>query len=95
MNTKIQMPTPRTADSNGKLGLSQQEMQAGLATEPCPPTSLRLSVPVNEACQALGIGRTSLYDLISSKKLKSAVVAGRRVIPVSELERLLANCMQR
>lgn len=56
--------------------------------------NLRLAVRVDEACRALGIGKTSLYELISTKKLKAAVVAGRRVIPISELERLLAESIE-
>lgn len=50
---------------------------------------LRLAVRINDACRALGLSRSSIYELIADGKLKSALIAGRRVIPVSELARLL------
>lgn len=57
-------------------------------------TEPKLAYRVDEACRALGIGRTSLYALIAEKKLRTARVAGRRVIPATELERLLAEALQ-
>lgn len=43
---------------------------------------------VGEACYALGIGRTSLYDLIKNKEIVAIKIAGRTLIPISEIERL-------
>lgn len=43
---------------------------------------------VDEACHALGIGRTSLYELVKSGELKLIKIAGRTLVPHSELERL-------
>lgn len=43
---------------------------------------------VGEACYALGIGRTSLYDLIKNKEIVAIKIAGRTLIPSSEIERL-------
>jgi excisionase family DNA binding protein len=43
---------------------------------------------VGEACYALGIGRTSLYDLIKNKEIIAIKIAGRTLIPSSEIERL-------
>jgi Helix-turn-helix domain len=37
---------------------------------------------------ALGIGRTSLYELVKSGELKLIKIAGRTLVPRSELERL-------
>lgn len=50
-----------------------------------------LTLRVNEACAALGIGRTSLYALIADNKLTPVKLAGRTLIPHSELERLVAE----
>ena len=49
----------------------------------------RLSYTINEACTALGIGRTSLYELVKSGELTLVKVAGRSLIRRDELERLL------
>lgn len=43
---------------------------------------------VDEACAALGIGRTALYALSKSGELKLIRIAGRTLVPRSELERL-------
>lgn len=54
-----------------------------------PPQEFRIALCINEACAALGIGRSSLYELIATGRIRSALVAGRRLIPVKELERLV------
>ena len=48
----------------------------------------KLAYRVDEACDALGIGRTSLYGLVKSGELKLIRIAGRSLVPRSELERL-------
>jgi excisionase family DNA binding protein len=58
------------------------------------PQELRLAVRINDACAALGISRSSLYELMATGEIRTAVVAGRRLIPVSELERLLSEGMK-
>ena len=49
-----------------------------------PPMAYR----VQDACYALGIGRTSLYELVKVGELKLLRIAGRTLVPHSELERL-------
>jgi excisionase family DNA binding protein len=44
---------------------------------------------VNEFCQAVGISRASVYELIKHGRLKSVRICGRRIIPVDEAERVL------
>jgi len=48
----------------------------------------RFAYPVNEACQALGIKRTLLYELAKNGHLKLIKIAGRTLVPRSEIERL-------
>ena len=48
----------------------------------------RLTYTVNEACRMLSIGRSSLYDLVKSGDLQLVKIAGRSLVPRSELERL-------
>jgi excisionase family DNA binding protein len=55
------------------------------------PHEMRLALRINEAASALGIGRSTLYALIAKGEVKSAVVAGCRLIPMSELQRLLSE----
>jgi len=52
-------------------------------------TSEKFTYTVSDACAALGIGRTSLYALAKSGELKLVKIAGRTLIPRSELERLV------
>lgn len=48
----------------------------------------KLAYRVDEACHALGIGRTSFYELVKTGELKLIKIAGRTLVPRSELERL-------
>lgn len=50
-----------------------------------------LAYRVNDACHALGIGRSTLYKLIAERKLKPITIGGRTLIPRSEIERLVAS----
>lgn len=53
------------------------------------PECLLLSV--RDAAKALGIGRTTLYKLISCGAVPSVAVAGRRLIAVADLEAYVAR----
>jgi excisionase family DNA binding protein len=55
-----------------------------LRTSPCD----RLAYSVDEACRLLSIGRTSLYELAKRDELRLIKIAGRTLVPRSELERL-------
>lgn len=46
---------------------------------------------VQAATRRLGISRTTLYQLMAAGKLRSVKIAGRRVIPASEVRRLVAE----
>jgi excisionase family DNA binding protein len=48
----------------------------------------KLAYRIDEACHVLGIGRTSLYELVKTGELKLIKIAGRTLVPRSELERL-------
>jgi excisionase family DNA binding protein len=51
----------------------------------------RLAYSVEEACQALGIGRALTYELIMSGRLHSIKVGARRLIPASALHEFLGG----
>lgn len=48
----------------------------------------RSAYPVDEGCHKLGIGRTSLYELAKTGEIKLIKIAGRTLVPRSEIERL-------
>ncbi|MGL3107196.1 helix-turn-helix domain-containing protein [Bradyrhizobium sp. BR 1432] len=53
----------------------------------------RLTCTIDEACQATGLGRTKLYELIGAGKLDTRSVGRRRLVLVSSLQALLeVNC---
>ena len=55
---------------------------------PLPPDVV-LTYRVNDAAEVSGLSRSSIYNLIAAKKLRSIVVAGRRLIPADALRELL------
>ena len=44
---------------------------------------------VEEVMQLLPIGRTSIYKLIKSGELQTIIICGRRIIPATEIVRLM------
>jgi excisionase family DNA binding protein len=55
---------------------------------PLPPNTA-LAYRVNDAAKVAGLSRSSLYLLIAEGKLRSVLVAGRRLIPADALRDLL------
>ena len=56
------------------------------------PSLEKLAYTVPEFCAAIGIGKTSLYELINEGKLKAIEAAGRRLILKSDAQAFLASC---
>ncbi|MEW2385752.1 helix-turn-helix domain-containing protein [Micromonospora sp. NPDC047707] len=54
---------------------------------PITPRVLR----VEEAARALGIGRSLVYDLIRSGRLRSFKVGSRRLIPAAAIDETIAT----
>jgi excisionase family DNA binding protein len=50
----------------------------------------RIFVSINEACEALGLGKTTIYSLINSGKLE-VVKFGRRTLITAQSVRALAQ----
>jgi excisionase family DNA binding protein len=51
----------------------------------------KLAYSVEEACEALGIGRALAYELIMSGRLHSIKVGARRLVPASALADFLGG----
>jgi excisionase family DNA binding protein len=62
--------------------------KAGLARIDAPE---RLSWRINDACAALGISRSHLYDLAAAGKVKFIKIGGRTVVPDAEVQRLASE----
>ena len=55
------------------------------------PLAERFSVPIPLACQAIGIGRSSLYEMIRAGEVETIKVAGRRLVLVRSLRALVGD----
>jgi excisionase family DNA binding protein len=53
------------------------------------PFVQRLTCTIPEACEATGLGRTKLYDLIGEGLLDTVTVGRRRLVVVRSLLKLL------
>jgi excisionase family DNA binding protein len=53
------------------------------------PFAERLSCTIDEACEATGLGRTKLYELIATGQLIATTVGRRRLVMVRSLFTLL------
>jgi excisionase family DNA binding protein len=51
------------------------------------------AVDVPEACRLTGLGRTFLYTLMDRGELRYCKIGKRRLVPRSEITRLLANAL--
>lgn len=71
----------------GKLDQVAKALAAVRRAETTP----KMAYSVLETCATLGITRPSLYGLIADGRLRTIKVGSRRLIPVNEIERLLAE----
>ncbi|PNS07828.1 helix-turn-helix domain-containing protein [Solilutibacter silvestris] len=55
---------------------------------------LQLAWPIAKAGARLGVCRTKAYELVNSGRLKAVNIAGKRVIPESELQRLVSELLE-
>jgi excisionase family DNA binding protein len=55
---------------------------------------LRKLLTIPEAAAALRVGRTTVYELFKTGLLGSLQVAGRRFVPVTEIDRFIAEHTQ-
>jgi predicted site-specific integrase-resolvase len=60
-----------------------------IQTEEAP----RLAWQVNPFCRAVGISRTSFYELVKRGEIRTVLVAGRRLVPDTEARRLLTEAV--
>jgi excisionase family DNA binding protein len=51
----------------------------------------RHAYSVDGFCRSIGIGRTKFYDLVRERKIRTVTIGGRRLVPATEIQRLLGN----
>ena len=61
------------------------------ATSTAIPFAQRLSCTIAEACEATGLGRTKLYELIGGGHLDTTTIGRRRLVLVSSLLSLVVS----
>lgn len=49
-----------------------------------------VTVTVRDACQALGLGTTKIYELIGNGTLETITIGRRRLVKVSSIQQLVA-----
>lgn len=54
-------------------------------------TTAPVANTIEVACERLGISRSGLYNLISIGQIKAIKIGGRRLIPESELQGIVAR----
>jgi excisionase family DNA binding protein len=57
-------------------------------------SSVKLLLTMEEAAQALGLGRAFLYTLVMNKQIASVKIGRARRVPVSALETFIAQQLQ-
>jgi excisionase family DNA binding protein len=70
---------------NGTLHLPRQTAASGTSI----PFGERLTCTIAEACEATGLGRTKLYELIGDGRVDTATIGRRRLVKVRSLRRLV------
>lgn len=73
--------------------MTVDELRAAVRDELSNHVPARL-VSVEAAAAALGIARTSCYDLISTGRLRSVTVGRRRLVPVQALDEFVQNALE-
>lgn len=59
-----------------------------------PGQAVSLLYSIHDACAALGMGRTWLYEQIKSGRIRTVKLGTRTMVPVQELERFISDVMQ-
>lgn len=83
-----------TADLAGR-SLENAPADAGAyrqeTSAPCPPARQKLAYSLDEAIEALSIGRTHLFDLLRRGEIASVKVGRRRLVLAESLDAYLAR----
>ena len=53
--------------------------------------SPKLAFTIAEACHAVGLGRSKIYELIGQGRLETRKIGSRTIIPADSLRKLVAH----
>lgn len=53
-----------------------------------------ITISIRAACQAVGVGVTTLYQLINDGRLETVTIGQRRLVKVSSIRRLIGDTEQ-
>ena len=81
----------KEADSISLSSTSGSSEDKATAQHTAPPALNPLAYRVTDACHVMGIGRTSLYELIKKGELKAIRVAGHTLIDAASIRTLIAT----
>jgi len=56
-----------------------------------PPPAPKLAYSVDQACQAIAISRSKLYELIADGRIRALKIGARTLIPAESLHALIAE----
>jgi excisionase family DNA binding protein len=76
--------------TNGMLHVPRQTAESGANI----PFGERLTCTIAEACEATGLGRTKLYELIGEGRIDTTAIGRRRLVKVRSLQRLLESAAE-
>jgi excisionase family DNA binding protein len=72
----------------GRVRHAPPSVQSPMSATTIPFTH-RLTCTIAEACEATGLGRTKLYELIGAGSLDTTTIGRRRLVLVRSLQKLL------
>ena len=84
------MSNPTTPSRNDAMQNVAQNRSSRTATDVLP-FAQRLTCTVPEACKAIGLGRTKLYELIGGGVLETITIGRRRLVRVASLLNLVRS----
>jgi excisionase family DNA binding protein len=79
----------RNGQQPGDVAPIRRDKNSAVAIPNTIPFSQRLTCTIAEACEATGLGRTKLYELIDERCLETTMVGRRRLVLVRSLLALL------
>lgn len=76
-------------DLNAQLAETLAALLASATAKPAPPPPTETVLTVEEAAERLKISKSLVYKAIADGQIKSLLIGRRRLVPASEIQRLI------